>query len=127
VRREEVQLQVPELLGKALAGVRLVEGQPFEVPAGVLDKLGKGDFTPRRVVLTYRGKTPEGARIDAVAALVHDRSNLKMFFDLTAEIVIDETGWCRSNKTRGQVRTEFKGVVVGSGAGSAQLLATPLR
>jgi hypothetical protein len=127
VRKEEGQLQSPELLGRALVGLRLVEGQPFEVPIAALEKLVKGDFHPRRMVLTYRGKTRDGARIDAEGALANDGAGLKMYLDLKAELLLDATGWCRSAKVTGQVRAELNGAVVGSGAGTGTVLASPLR
>lgn len=127
VSREEVQLQAPELLGRALAGVRLVEGQPFEVPLAALDKLIKGDYRPRRMVLTYRGQVPDGARIDVEGLLVGEGGGMKTFLDLHGELVLDATGWCRSTKVTSQIRSEFNGVVVGSGAGAATILATALR
>src|SRR5262249_42599136 len=51
VRKDEGQLQSPELLGRTLAGLRLVEGKPFDVPIAALEKLTSGgDFRPRRMV-----------------------------------------------------------------------------
>lgn len=127
VHGEEGALQSPEMLGKALAGLRLVEGQPFEVPVAMLAKLVRGTYRPRRLVLTYRGKTRDGARIDADAALATDGEGVKMFADLKAALVLDATGWCRSLKVTAQARAELNGNVVGSGAGQATVLATPLR
>jgi hypothetical protein len=128
VRAEEALLQAPELLGHVLDGLRLVKGQPFEVPAGALAKFVNGDFHPRRMVLTYRGKTAEGTRIDAEGALINNEvRGMKLFVDIKAELLIDTTGWCRSLKSNAQVRSELNGVVVGSGAGSGATAATALR
>lgn len=128
VRKEEALLQAPELLGRVLDGLRLVKGQPFEVPASTLEKFVQEGFHPRRLVLTYRGKTAEGTRIDAEAALVNNEARgMKIFVDFKAELVIDTTGWCRSLKSNAQVRSELNGVVVGSGAGTGATVATALR
>jgi len=127
VGKEEGQLQAPERLGAALAGLRLVEGEPFEVPLAAIEKMINGDYKPKRVVLTYRGKTTQGARIDAVAALANEESGLKMYLDLTAELLVDPAGWCLSANVTGQVRAELNGNVVGSGAGTGAITATPLR
>jgi hypothetical protein len=128
VRKEESQLQSPELLGSALAGLRLVEGEPFEVPAAALEKLVKGAYRPKRVVLVYRGKTAEGARIDAEGTFANeDSEGLTLFLELKAQLVLDETGWCRDVEVTAQVRAELNGAVVGSGAGSASVKATALR
>ena len=127
VREEESQLQTPELLGKALSTVRLVEGQPFEVPIAALEKMMSGPFRPKRLVLTYRGNVPDGARIDAVGTLANEAGGTKFYLDLKAELVIDTTGWCRSAKVTGQVRVELNGSVVGSGAGTGTITASPLR
>jgi hypothetical protein len=127
VKKEEVLLQAPEMLGKALAGMRLVEGKRYDVPAAALDKLVTGEYRPQRVVLTYRGKVPEGARIDAEVSLANKPLGTHMFLDLKGELVIDDTGWCRSLKVTGQVRAELNGSVVGSGAATGVLRATPLR
>ena len=127
VRKEESQLQSPELLGSALAGLRLVEDEPFEVPVAALEKLVKGPYLPKRVVLVYRGKTADGARIDAEGAFEkQDAEGLKMFLDLKAQLVLDDTGWCRDVEVTGQVRAELNGAVVGSGAGTASIKATAL-
>ena len=127
VGKEEGQLQAPERLGSALAGLRLVEGEPFEVPLAAIEKMINGDYKPKRVVLTYRGKTAQGARIDAEAALANEEAGLKMYLDLTAELLVDPTGWCLSANVTGQVRAELNGTVVGSGAGTGAIAATPLR
>jgi hypothetical protein len=128
VRKEEALLQAPELLGRVLDGLRLVKGQPFEVPASTLEKFVQEGFHPRRLVLTYRGKTAEGTRIDAEGALVNNEARgMKIFVDIKAELVIDTTGWCRSLKSNAQVRSELNGVVVGSGAGTGATVATALR
>jgi len=129
VKKEETRLQTPEVLGKALDGLRLVKGQAFEVPSGALERLIQGgEFHARRMVLTYRGKTREGTRIDAEGAVVNNElKGLRLFVDLKGELLIDRTGWCRSLKVTGQVRAELNGVVVGSGAGSGATVATALR
>jgi hypothetical protein len=127
VRRDESQLQSPEVLGKALLGVRLTEGQPFEVPPIALEKLVANDYRVKRLVLTYRGKTRDGSRIDAEASISSEGRGTKMYVDLTAEIVLDTTGWCRSAKVNLQARAELNGAVVGSGAGTGIIAATPLR
>jgi hypothetical protein len=127
VRREEALLQSPDFLGKALVGVRLVEGQPFEVPLVMLEKIVRGEYRPRRMVLTYRGKTKDGSRIDAEGSVATEGRGMKTFFDVKAEIVLDTTGWCRSFKATGQIRAELNGAVVGSGAGTGIALATALR
>lgn len=127
VRSDEGQLQSPELLGRLLGGLRLVEGQPFEVPVVMLEKLVSGGFRPRRMVLTYRGKTDDGARIDAEGVLLIEAPGMTTFVDIKTELVIDATGWCRSASATLQVRVEFKGTVVGSGEGKGTILATPLR
>lgn len=128
VRKEESQLQSPELLGSALAGLRLVEGEPFEVPVAALEKLAKGPYRPKRVVLVYRGKTADGARIDADGTFANEEGQgLAMFLDLKATLVLDETGWCRDVAVTAQMRAELNGAVVGSGAGTASIKATPLR
>jgi hypothetical protein len=127
VRQDEGQLQSPELLGKVLSGLRLVEGQPFEVPFAMLEKLVDGDFRVRRMVLTYLGKTDEGARIDAEGALVMEAALMKTFVDIKTELVVDDTGWCRSANAGLQARVEFLGTVVGSGGGKGTIRATPLR
>lgn len=126
VRADENQLQAPEFLGRTLRGLRLVAGQPFEVPAIALAKLGNGPLHARRLVFTYRGRTPEGARIDAEGELVSD-GGFKMYVDLKAELLLDATAWCRQAKVTGQVRAEYAGTVVGSGAGTGLVVATPLR
>lgn len=127
VRGEEGQLQAAERFGRALNGLRLVEGQPFEIPVIALDKLVTGAFKPRRMVLTYRGRTAEGARIDAEGELASDGKGTRMFLDAKAELVVDDTGWCRSAKITMQVRAELNDAVVGSGAGTGTVTATPLR
>lgn len=127
VRRDEGQLQSPEMLGKVLVGLRLVEGQSFEVPVAALEKLVVGDFRARRMVLTYRGKTRDGTRVDAVGMIASDGAGLKLFLDLDAELLLDPTGWCLSAKVDGKVRAELNGTVVGSGAGTGTVAATPLR
>ena len=128
VRKDEALLQAPELLGRVLDGLRLVKGQPFEVPAAALEKFVQEGFHPRRLVLTYRGKTAEGMRIDAEGALVNNEARgMKLFVDIKAELLIDTTGWCLSLKSNAQVRAELNGVVVGSGAGTGATVATALR
>lgn len=127
VKKEEVLLQVPELIGKALAGMRLLEGKRYDVPAAALDKLVTGEYRPQRVVLTYRGKVPDGARIDAEVSLASKPLGTHMFVDLKGELVVDSTGWCRYLKVTGQVRAELNGAVVGSGAATGVIRATPLR
>ena len=127
VRHEEVQLQVPELLGRALGGLRLVKGQPFEVPIVALSSLMTGAFRARRMVLTYRGKTRDGARLDAEGSLADEAQGTKKYVDLKAELVIDAGGWCRRAKVDAQVRFEFNGTVVGSGLGTGVVTATALR
>ena len=72
VRGEEGALQAPEVMSKLLAGVRLVQDQPFEVPVATLDSMVKGDYRPRRIVVTYRGKASDGERVDAEAALAKE-------------------------------------------------------
>jgi hypothetical protein len=128
VRKDEGQFQAPELLGAALSGLRLVEGQPFDVPLASLEKLLPPTFKPKRLVLTYRGKTADGARIDAEGSFVNEeRQGLKMFLELKAELVLDPTGWCLDANVTGQVRAELNGKVVGSGGGTGTVKATPLR
>jgi hypothetical protein len=127
VRSEEGQLQSPDLLGSALQGLRLVEGQAFEVPVAMLGKLVSGDFRPRRMLLTYRGKTDEGARIDAEGLILMEAAGMTTFVDVKTELVIDTTGWCRSATAALEVRVEFNGAVVGSGEGKGTILATPMR
>ena len=128
IRGDEGQLQAPEMLGKLLSGVRLVEGQPFELPAFALGKLTlPDDFHMRRMVLTYRGKTSDGVRIDADGAIGNDGEGAKMFLDLKAEILLDPGGWCLSSRVKAQVRVELNGTVIGSGAGTGTITATPLR
>jgi hypothetical protein len=127
VRREETQLQVPELLGKALGGLALVEGVPFEVPIAAVEKVFTGEYRPRRMVLTYRGKTPDGARVDVEAALASRGEGTRFYLDLEAALVVDPTGWCRHAQVAAQIRAELGGAVVGSGAGSGTVTATPLK
>lgn len=127
VRSDEGQLQSPELLGRLLSGLRLVEGQPFEVPSAMLEKLVSSGMRVRRMVLTYRGKVDDGARIDAEGVLLMEAPGMTTFVDIKTELVVDETGWCRSASAALQVRVEFKGTVVGSGEGKGTILATPLR
>jgi hypothetical protein len=128
VRKEEALLQAPELLGRVLDGLRLIKGQPFDVPASALEKFVQEGFHPRRLVLTYRGKTADGTRIDAEGALVNNEARgMKLFVDIKAELVIDTSGWCRSLRSNAQVRAELNGVVVGSGAGTGATVATALR
>jgi hypothetical protein len=125
IHSDEGQLQAPEMLGKMLSGIRLVEGQPFELPAFALEKFSlPTGYRVRRMVLTYRGTTREGVRIDAEGAIASDGPGAKTFLDLTSEILLDATGWVLSSRVTGQVRAELGGAVVGSGAGTATLTAT---
>jgi len=128
VRKEEAQLHAPDALGAALSGMRFVEGEPFEVPIAVLEKMIQGTYKPKRVVLTYRGKTPEGSQIDAEGVFTNEgEGTLRFNLELKGTLLIDHTGWCREAKVTGQVRAELNGSVVGSGAGSGTVTATPLR
>jgi hypothetical protein len=127
VHGEEGTLQAPELMSKLLAGVRLTQDQPFEVPVAMLESMVKTDYRPRRVVLTYRGKASDGERVDGEATLVKDGQGMKMFLDLDVKLVFDATGWCLSARVAAKVRAELNGTVVGSGAGTASVVATPLR
>jgi hypothetical protein len=127
VRAEEGQLGAPEWLGKALVGLPLVEGKPFEVPVAAIERLFNGEYRPRRVVLTYLGMSGDNARIDAEAALANDGEGTKFFLDLKAELLVDPTGWCLDATVAAQVRAELSGAVVGSGAGTGKVTATPLR
>jgi hypothetical protein len=115
------------VMSKLLAGVRLVQDQPFEVPVATLENMVKSDYRPRRIVLTYRGRARDGERVDAEATLAKEGEGLKMYADLDIKLVLDATGWCLSAKVAMKVRAELKGTVVGSGAGTASVVATPLR
>jgi hypothetical protein len=127
VKGEEILLQTPEMLGRALAGLELVEGVPFEVPMAMIEKLMVSEYKARRLTLVYKGSTPEGERIDAQGSMGNDGEGLKMFVDLDARLILDRTGWCLQADVTAQVRAEFGGTVVGSGAGLGVVRATPLR
>jgi hypothetical protein len=129
VRREENKLQSPEILGRALAGLRLAKDQPFELPAAILAPLLDDQFHARRIVLTYRGKRGNDAWISAEAALDGelDGEGFKLFLDLKGEFVLHPTGVCITADMTGTIRAEFKGTVVGSGAGKAHMTAAPYR
>jgi hypothetical protein len=127
VRAEEGQLQVPDILASALANLQLVEGVPFEVPVAAIERMINGDFRARRAVLTYLGKTAEGARIGADVSIVSAGQGIKYYVELKGELVLDSTGWCLRADINGQVRAELSGSVVGSGSGIGHVTATPLR
>ena len=127
VKAEEILLQTPEMLGKTLAGLRLVENQQFEVPVAMMSALVISEYKARRVVLTYRGQEGDAARLAAQVSLASEGEGMKMFVDLDADLLMDRTGWCRELDVTAQVRAEFAGQVVGSGAGFGQVRATPLR
>lgn len=128
VRKEEGQLQSPDLIGHALAGIELVKGQPFEVPAPLLGALAAGEYKPQRVVLTYRGTENELARIYVEAELSNpDDAGVRMYIDITGTLALDSTGWCREVEAQLKVRAELNNTVVGSGKGIGKVTTSALR
>lgn len=127
VRAEEGQLQSPEFLASHLAGLRLVQDVPFDVPVATMRLLITGDFLARKLVLTYRGKQGDHERIDVQASLANETEATGWFVDLEAKLVIDHTGWCLEADISAQARAELNGTVLGRGTGGGTLRATPLR
>lgn len=127
VRAEEGQLQSPEFLASHLAGLRLVQDVPFEVPVATMRLLITGDFLARKLVLTYRGKQGDHERIDVQASLANETEATGWFVDLQARLVIDHTGWCLEAAIDAQARAELNGTVIGRGTGGGTLRATPLQ
>jgi hypothetical protein len=129
VRKEEGQLQSPEIIGRLLGGIELVKGQPLDVPAAILGPMSADEYKAQRVVLTYRGKEADDlARIDVEAQLANpEDAGVHMFIDITGTLLLDPTGWCREVDAEIKVRAELNGVVVGSGKGSGKVTTSALR
>jgi hypothetical protein len=129
VRKEEGQLQDPEVIGRLLAGIPLVKDQPFEVPAALLAPMAADEYKAQRVVLVYRGKEAgDLARIDVEAQLANpEDAGVHMFIDITGTLLLDPTGWCREVEAQLKVRAELNGTVVGSGKGNGNVTTSALR
>jgi hypothetical protein len=129
VRKEEGQLQDPEVIGRLLAGIPLVKGQPFEVPAALLGPMAASEYKAQRVLLIYRGKEADDlARIYVEAQLANpEDAGVHMFIDITGTLLLDSTGWCREVEAELKVRAELNGTVVGSGKGHGKVTTSALR
>jgi hypothetical protein len=127
VRKEEGQMQSPEYFSTHLGGVRLVEGVPYDLPLAAFAEFMSGEYRPRRVVITYRGATDGVHKLEAEVSLLGAGESMETYVDLDAEALFDDTGWCLEVRVDAQVRAEIGGTVMGSGAGTGVVKATPLQ